>query len=361
MELSFTFNGFPSRVIIQETFPDPEEVIGKSGCLLVCDTNTEPLARIFLKGQGFPLCVLEPGEKNKNWSSAERILESAQNAGLARDGLFIGLGGGVTSDLTAFAASIYMRGLRLKLVSTTLLGMVDAAVGGKTGFDLFGKKNLAGTFYPAETIYMPLSSLNTLPEKEWKSGMAELIKIAILGTSLPRGKDFLALVKTLKSGKEYLADCITRAVEIKGRLAERDPRETKTTRMLLNLGHSFGHALESSLGLGKITHGEAVAWGMARSCDLGLALGITEPIRANEIRETLQFFEYETRAPYPKMNTETFMDALVLDKKKKSNQLTFIVPARNGAQIISADTNPALEGNMGKELILKIINGEFQK
>jgi 3-dehydroquinate synthase len=363
-EFTFNFGPFPSGVVIQEALPSLEEIAGAdlSGgkrLLFVCDGNTEPMARTMAKDH--PILVLPPGENSKTWASAEIIIRAARDAGLGRDGLFIGVGGGVISDLTAFCASIYMRGVSLRLVSTTLLGMVDAGVGGKTGFDLFGIKNLAGTFYPAELIRMPVSSLDTLPEREWKSGMAELLKTAVLDND-----DFLNLAKTLKESRKELASCIARAVAFKGRVVEADPRETaaspgRNTRAVLNLGHTFGHALEAAAGLGALSHGEAVAWGMARACELGSVLGITPGERAREIQKTLEAFGYETRAPHPLCkDTESFMKALGGDKKKKNGRLQFVVPASRGAELVEiGGTSRDSRNFSGEELILKIVNGEY--
>jgi len=158
--------------------------------LLICDTNTFRFAEKIRGNRDIPVCALEPGESQKDWQSVETILRQAGNAQIGRDGLFIGIGGGVITDISAFAASIYMRGCALALVSTSLLGMVDASVGGKTGFDLFGIKNLAGTFYPAAHVYIPLESLASLPPAEWKSGISEIIKTAVL-----EGDEFLALLE----------------------------------------------------------------------------------------------------------------------------------------------------------------------
>jgi 3-dehydroquinate synthase len=329
--------------------------------LLVCDTNTEYLAAQIRKsapnGAEIPLCVLEAGETHKNWQSVEIILRAAHKAGIGRDGIFIGIGGGVVSDLCAFSASIYMRGLSLALVSTTLLGMVDASLGGKTGFDLFDIKNIAGTFYPARHVYMPVHSLSGLPLPEWKSGMAELIKTAIL-----EGDDFLdelaPLAEVLFSkgiasamNSSSLAPCIVRAARFKGGIVEEDPLETGSRRALLNLGHTFGHALESVAGLGAMSHGEAVAWGMARSCELALFLGLCPPQRAEKIKTTLAACGYETTAPHPLANnTDAFMRALGSDKKKRGGNLRFIVPDAQSARII-----PAAEC---MDTIVRIIKGE---
>jgi 3-dehydroquinate synthase len=266
----------------------------------------------------------------------EGILRSASELGLGRDGLFIACGGGVVSDLAGFAASIYMRGIELVTVSTSLLGMVDAAMGGKTGFDLFGIKNLAGTFYPARLVYLPLDSLESLPAEEWKSGFAELIKTAVLD-----GEDFFSLLEAETAGspaslpRETLEEAIRRAAAYKGRIVAEDPRETGGQRALLNLGHSFAHALESSAGLGRLSHGEAVAWGMARACELGLALGRTPPDRADRIKSLLRAYGYEISTPHPFMgDMGKFMEALGKDKKNRGGRGIFIVPTVQGAEIL---------------------------
>jgi 3-dehydroquinate synthase len=357
-EYTFTLSGVKSHVCIQHELPSINTLLIDTSTdahrvLLVCDANTEKIARSMLGAVGVvsdtALCVLPPGETAKNWPSVEAILRAARDAGLGRDGLFVGIGGGVISDLTAFAASIYMRGSRVALVSTTLLGMVDAAVGGKTGFDLFDIKNFVGTFYPAERIYMPVASLATLPDREWKSGMAEVIKTAVLDraarSSANEQGDFLALLasldaplgaRLLQTRADTVVECIARSVSIKGRIVEADPKETDSERITLNLGHSFAHALESSAGLGRVSHGEAVAWGMVRACELGQALGITPAARCVSICESLRRFGYEIAAPHPFVSDmEVFMQALNRDKKKKAGTLMFVIPVEIGTALVS--------------------------
>jgi len=343
------------------SLPDINEIIEDFGAkgrkfLLICDTNTLQFADKLRGSRDIPVCVLEPGESRKNWQSVETILRSAGDSGLGRDGFFIGIGGGVITDISAFAASIYMRGCAVALIPTTLLCMVDASVGGKTGFDLFGIKNLAGTFYPARHVYVPLDSLESLPAAEWKSGMAELIKTAIL-----EGDDFVAQLEGLGGGGGVpngtaIAPCIERAIEFKGRIVEEDPFETGSRRMLLNLGHTFGHALEAAAGLGSISHGEAVAWGIARSCELGQALGICPPARAKRIMSLLAGFDYETKAPHPLIANNAaggarIIDALNSDKKKRNGKLVFIVPDEKSAVPITADSSELIN------MINKIIEG----
>jgi 3-dehydroquinate synthase len=245
--------------------------------------------------------------------------------------------------------------------------MVDASVGGKTGFDLLGIKNLAGAFYPAEAIYMPLETLSTLPGREWKSGFAELIKTAILSGDRDLFSRFQAMRNTageaMRAGEgmqaapgDDLLYLIARAVEIKGRIVEEDPRETGQRRALLNLGHTFGHALEASAGFGRLSHGEAVAWGMVRACELGQALGVTSSEWAGEIRELLQSFGYTTTARHPAIgDPEEYCRALGGDKKKKDGKLVFVVPTDNGAKTIALKNgDPQLQ-----TVLRPIINGEY--
>ncbi|MDR2901078.1 MAG: 3-dehydroquinate synthase [Treponema sp.] len=343
----FTFPGVSSRIYITKNIPSLEDICGKMkdnsrNILFVCDENTHYIAKQICGNNELPISVLPAGEEFKRWDSVETILKKAKDSGLGRDSLFVGIGGGVVTDMAAFAASIYMRGVKLSLISTSLLGMVDAAAGGKTGFDLFDIKNLAGTFYPADNIFMPLEALITLPSKEWKSGMAELIKTAIIGDrkmldDLLEHRDTINGEGIAKNPKR-IAGFIAKSVEIKCHIVENDPQEKGDQRMLLNLGHTFGHALESSLGLGSISHGEAVAWGLVRSCELGLALGITNKVLCDQIIEVLKSFNFEIRAPYPEMHdTEIFMNALMNDKKKKGGGLNFIVPDASGACIVNSN------------------------
>ena len=387
-EFSFNIGNFPSTVIIQDELPSIPDIIrrfsperggshnalGKFSALAVCDDNTEAISRAILEkdrdGKKIPLLVLESGEKSKTWESVEAVIRAGRAAGLGRDGIFIGIGGGGISDLSAFAASIYMRGAKLCLVSTTLLGMVDASLGGKTGIDLLGLKNLAGTFYPASLVIAPLAALDSLPEAEWKSGMAELIKTAILDSD-----EFLQLTKELirltgdslhpeKGGEKRnspalrscLKECISRAVACKGSIVQDDPRETGSRRALLNLGHTFGHALESVAGFGNLSHGEAVAWGIARACELGMALGITPAGRSRDITETLVSCGFEIKTPHPRIKEADFADALFSamggDKKIIAGKLRFIVPAAESAQIVS------LPDEKGPSLLHTILNGE---
>ena len=354
--LHFCFGTYKTSVYITQKVPDIEEIAGNYGDesfqpLLICDDNTEQLAMAIRTNANIPVCTIKSGESNKNWLAVEAILRSAHDAGIGRDGIFIGVGGGLVGDLSAFAASIYMRGCRLVLVSTSLLGMVDASLGGKTGCDLFGIKNLAGTFYPASHVYMPMESLASLPLTEWKSGMAEIIKTAVLDSD-----DFLDEIYTMAAStitdplSPVLFRCISRAVQFKAGIVAQDPLETGIRR-ILNLGHTFGHALEAAAGLGIISHGEAVAWGIARACDLALVLGECPQERTEKINKLLAAYGFETAAPHPLMSSiGTFMEKLNSDKKKRGGNLTFIIP--DGKSAVCVDS-------ISPDIISNIINGEL--
>lgn len=350
----FRFGSYSCRIEVVNTWRQldlgkPEEFRG--GAALVCDEHTASLAEnLSIPADKVARIVLPAGEAAKEWSAVERVIEGAFRVGLGRDGVIIGVGGGVVTDLAAFAASVYMRGTRLVLVPTTLLAMVDAAIGGKTGFDLFGVKNLVGTFRPADAVLMPIEALRTLPRREWLSGMAEVLKTAVLGDEelLDRlEREAAALAgSTGQASSDTLIDLVRRCAIVKGRIVENDPTETGSERALLNLGHTFGHALEAVAGLGTLTHGEAVAWGMARACALGRMLGRTPPDRAERVLALLDRFGYSTAPLHPAAvsafggNRDKAAAALIAamgsDKKKKEGELRFIVPAATSAEIVSA-------------------------
>ncbi|WP_461256065.1 3-dehydroquinate synthase [Treponema sp. R80B11-R83G3] len=348
--MHFTFNEYNTYVEISREIPTIRLIAQKLGLeadasfkpLIIADENTAYIAAKISGGDDYPSVFLKSGEDNKTWRSVETILAAANKAALGRDGVFIAVGGGVIGDLTGFAASIYMRGCRFALVSTTLLGMVDASVGGKTGFDLFGIKNLIGSFYPAQSVFLPTGVLSTLPRSEIKSGMAELIKTAVLC-----GDDFLEQLTPLAVNydnlNKFLEDgaldkCIERAVLYKGGIVSEDFRESGK-RMLLNLGHTFAHALESAAGFGNITHGEAVAWGMVRACELGIALGVTPRERAKKIIDLIKSSGYECSCPHPAaVNKDALLNAMKSDKKKKNGRLVFIVPDDKSARVVFLET-----------------------
>jgi len=344
--MNFSFSEFKTNINISRDIPGVDSITSNiNNVLIIADENTAAYAAMIYGqrhcGEASPVCILKSGEENKNWKSIETILLSATKKKLGRDCVFIGAGGGVICDMVSFAASIYMRGCRLALAPTTLLAMVDASIGGKTGFDFCGIKNLAGTFYPAEKIFIPLDCLNTLTQKEIKNGFAEIIKTAILA-----GDDFFNQIEQLgninfeefNTGLNYntILNLIEKSVNYKAGIVSEDLRETGK-RKLLNLGHTFGHALESVMGLGNISHGEAVAWGITRACETGVKLGITPAARAQKIICLIKLLGYKTEYSFDK---NALIDVMFNDKKKRDGMLTFIIPdAQSAAAVIFKNDN----------------------
>jgi len=229
--------------------------------------------------------------------------------------------------MAAFAASLYMRGCRLVLVPTTLLAMVDAALGGKTGIDYGGFKNMVGTFYPAQELRLWPGVLASLPDREFRSGLAEVIKHAFLAD--PK---LLTLLEDKRSAilardSAVLEELVFRAVMVKVGVVERDLRETGE-RAFLNLGHTFGHALEAVLGFdGSWVHGEAVCWGMARAFDLGVVLGRTDPAWRDRAVALMSGYGFRLAAS---ASPTAVLAAMNNDKKKKAGQVRFVLQENLG-------------------------------
>ena len=268
------------------------------------------------------LLVLGSGEKYKTIDSVLSIIKTALDFNLSRKCTFVAIGGGVISDMTGFASSAYKRGVSVEFVPTTLLSMVDASVGGKTGCDFEGYKNMVGSFYPARNIYIFPSFVKSLPENEYRSGLAEAIKTALLFS-----KGMCSIFSNEKENvasrdDETLFKIIDGCVRAKSSVVHKDFRE-KSKRALLNYGHTFGHALESVAGLGKVTHGEAVAWGIGRALDLGVALGLTNKSYAENAKQMLSSYGYDMEslqkavAPADEKDGESLTDA----RLNKANEI----------------------------------------
>jgi len=292
--------------------------------LCVFDRNVYRLHGAGARG----VLVLPPGECGKTWRGAERILKGALRAGLGRDGRIVGLGGGVICDLAAFAASLYMRGCRLTLYPTSLLAMVDAALGGKTAINLERAKNAVGTFYPAEELRLCIPVLATLPRRELAAGLAEALKTALLGD-----EELLELleqrrVEVLRGEPGVLEQVVFHCLAVKGRIVENDFREAGL-RSILNLGHTFAHALESATGFRRYSHGEAVAWGLARALDLGVRLGVSGRGLATRLTGLLRGYGYALETPRG-VSAERLLEAMRADKKKQGGRLRLVLLRKVG-------------------------------
>jgi 3-dehydroquinate synthase len=274
------------------------------------------------------LVILPAGESAKTLASVELILKTAFRLGFARDSRFIGMGGGAVTDVAAFASSLFMRGNRLLLIPSTLLAMVDAAFGGKTGINYFGFKNMVGSFYPAHQVRVLPELLNTLSDREYLSGLAEVIKSAMLDDGEMFGILESRKHDVLSRDRDLLADLVWRSLMVKGRIVLADLRESGI-RAHLNFGHTFAHALESLAGMGsggterRWTHGEAVAWGMVRALRLGVVLGCTDGSYADRAEALIRGYGYRLDASgFP---ADELIAAMKSDKKKQGGAVRFVL------------------------------------
>lgn len=241
------------------------------------------------------LMIIGPGEKSKTAETILSIIDAAIKANFTRKDMFVGIGGGVICDLAAFAASIYKRGIEIQLVPSSLLAMVDAAIGGKTSCDIDDYKNIIGTYFPASKIYYFPSFIKTLPENQYNSGLAEAFK-----TGLLFDKELYLIFKdssekVLSRDKDTLDQIIKKSVKAKGNIATKDFLD-EGIRTHLNLGHTFGSALENIAGLGAITHGAAVAWGIGRSVQLAWKKEYCLQSFRDEIFSILEKYNWDTEA-----------------------------------------------------------------
>lgn len=302
--------------------------------VIVADKNTSYLSPFPEK-----TIVLKSGEENKNWESVDKILSFALKNELARDSYFIALGGGVICDMTSLSASLYMRGAKLCLYPTTLLCMVDATLGGKTAIDYNGLKNLVGTFYPADDIIININTLSSLSDREFLSGMGEVVKHALLSDNdelyniLLDEKD-----KILSRNGDELEKIVKLSLYVKKSYIERDPREEKGIRSALNFGHTFGHALESITSY-SVSHGEAVVWGMKKALTAGLLLGITNEEFYLYAINLISSYPFSANEKVKKNDYMAFLDATKKDKKKKGGKTRFVLLSELGKPVLETLTD----------------------
>jgi len=280
------------------------------------------LASLRSAGYRAEVCRVPDGEAHKRLETIERLCNDLLDIGLDRRGVVVGMGGGVTTDLAGFAAATFLRGVRVVQVPTTLLAMVDASVGGKTGVDLSRGKNLVGAFWQPELVVVDPRVLRTLPEVELQSGLAETIKHGLLGdpelfAELSVGSDDFAVWWSSDA-----VDRLVRAVRVKIAVVEEDPSE-RGRRATLNLGHTVGHAVEATSGYA-IRHGEAVAIGLVAAVRLATALDEADIELVHAIESALSRWGLPTRCP--DVEVGRLIDAMRHDKKRTAAGLRWILP-----------------------------------
>jgi 3-dehydroquinate synthase len=276
-----------------------------------------------LHDRSFACLVLPAGEAHKTLDSAAQIFSALAELQASRDACVIALGGGVIGDLAGFAAACWMRGIAFVQMPTTLLAMVDSSVGGKTGVDLPQGKNLVGAFHQPRAVIADTATLATLPDRELRAGFAEVIKYGALGDA-----DFFAWLEKnadalLARDPDTLAEAIAHCCAQKAGVVARDETELGE-RALLNFGHTFGHALETVCGYGKLLHGEAVAIGMHLAARLSARLGMSAAADTARLHDLLVHFGLPTAIPAG-TDADALLAAMRLDKKNASGRLRLIL------------------------------------
>ena len=306
--------------------------------MIVSNETVAPLylaryvAAIEALGKTVATCILPDGEKYKNIEHLNLIFDALLASGFNRDCTVLALGGGVIGDMAGFASACFQRGVYFIQVPTTLLSQVDSSVGGKTGINHPLGKNMIGAFQQPQVVLADMSQLKTLPPRELSAGLAEVIKYALLGDA-----DFLAWLEqymdALVQGDEAaLAEAVYRSCAHKARIVANDEKE-QGERALLNLGHTFGHAIESYLGYGEWLHGEAVATGMVMAADLSQRMGW---ISAEDLARTKNIIQ-RANLPIvcPQIPLDDFLAYMAHDKKVLNGQLRLVLMQAVGQAIIT--------------------------
>lgn len=283
--------------------------------------------------------VVADGEAAKSWRGIEQIVDAMLKARLGRDGLVVALGGGVIGDLAGFAAAIYQRGIAFLQVPTTLLAQVDSSVGGKTAINHPLGKNMIGAFHQPLAVISDVATLDTLPDRELRAGLAEVIKHgfaldAVFVEWLERNMDLL-----LKRDPAALTHAVRRSCELKAAVVAADEREAGE-RALLNFGHTFGHAIEAAVGYGAWLHGEAVAAGMVMATELAHARGALTGADVRRVRSLIARAGLPVKGPA--IQPENLMELMAVDKKASRGELRFVLLDAIGRSSVQAGVDPRM-------------------
>ena len=280
-----------------------------------------------LRGWNARIHKFNDAEAAKSLASVERIVRSLVKAGADRRAVVIAIGGGVVGDVAGYAAASYLRGVALVQVPTTLVAQTDSAIGGKTGVNLAEGKNLVGAFYPPKLVVVDTHVLKTLPQREFRGGLAEIIKYGVIADAKLFGfleRNFERVLTRDARSLEYL---ISRSAQIKAIVVSKDERESGL-REILNFGHTFGHALESATAYKNYQHGEAVAWGMMAAAVYGHEIGVTPASDASRIVALLR--RMGKLPNWPRVAPKKLIGLMGADKKTRAGKLRFVLTPKIG-------------------------------
>ena len=324
------------------------KILKQKGVKLVCiaDSNVlqkHPLAVEQMKSVA-EIISISGGEGSKCFAKFAEICSQLAQMNIDRKSVIVAWGGGVIGDLAGFVASAYMRGIKFYQIPTTLLAMVDSSVGGKTGINIPEGKNLVGAFHQPQGVFADIDFLATLPEREFSAGVAEVVKCGILGDE-KLFVDIENLSEELSCKSSYLPEAICRCCALKAMVVAADERESASEggRALLNLGHTFGHAIEKTAGYGKYLHGEAVAVGMVMASRLSKNLGFADC--CERIKKLLQKCNLPVEINY-EVSEENFIEAITHDKKNSGGNLRFVLIEEIGRSKTS---------NVAKENVVDVV------
>ena len=308
-----------------------------------------------LRAAGWQVSVIDipDTERAKSPTVALRLLRSIAQRTQRQTPTLLALGGGVVGDVTGYVASTFRRGIPYVQLPTTLLAQVDSAIGGKVGIDLPEGKNLAGAFYQPRAVYSDIAALRTLPARQLRSGLSEVIKYAAIADPALWARLERRRPAILRGHAGDLAWIVQRCARIKARLVSLDERETRSLRTLLNFGHTAGHALEAATGYSsRLTHGEAIAIGMAVAADLGCLLGVTPLAARARLLALLTAYGLPTTAR--DMSAARVEQAMAFDKKFVAGAQRWVLLRRRGHAVVIRNVDPA---SARQALLARIGNG----
>jgi len=312
-------------------------------CAIISDSNVAPLfgdrVKQRLTSSGFQpaLITIPAGETSKTLEQVGAICDQMIAAGLDRQSFVIGLGGGMVGDISGFVAAIYERGIPHVQIPTTLLGMVDSSIGGKTGVNTRDGKNLIGAVHHPSLVIDDVDLLKTLPRREFNQGFAEIIKHAIIADAeMFRRVGQVSNLPTEQEASWKLAPLIQRNIEIKSKIVAKDELDQTGQRALLNFGHTVGHAIERAGDYREFLHGEAVSLGIVAACAISIKKAGLRRDQRDAVIDLLSAFELPTRLP-ANFSCEKIFEALPFDKKLQGGQVRFVVTSAIGSARLSSD------------------------
>lgn len=312
----------PSKVCIGNVIEDLSGYLPDKKVVIITDSNLHRHYKSLIEKYEF--IVIGLGETNKTLLTIEKLYDQLIEMGVDRHSFILGIGGGIVTDITGFVASTYMRGVSFGFVATSLLAQVDASVGGKNGVNVGGFKNMVGVFNQPDFVLCDTSMLETLPEKEFRSGLAEIVKAGIIADKDLFEKFEGITFEGLVEDKQAIVDIITASVKVKAKIVDMDERESGE-RKKLNLGHTFGHAIEKSTS--EFVHGEGVAIGTLMACEVARKLGKLDEQTSQRIMNAFVNLGLPTSCS---IDRKRLLKAMTSDKKKDQTKIDIIVPCEIG-------------------------------